>query len=132
MASTNLHSDSVPANSAASQIEDRDAKFWAVWAAWRAAVNAFEGDDSPEGTEQFALLEDTMLDLSAPMLCEPTRTAEGLLAKLTRIHEGGCTLLDVPHDRVSGARVFDQVLWDVERLAKNGVAFVPYSVPNVT
>ena len=103
-----------------------DAKFWDAYRTWRAAVDAFEADDSPEGSPRFAQLEEAHLTAIDPMLATSTTTAEGLLAKLQQIKEGGSNMLDMQVHPAYTA--FDVILWDVERLAKQGLTFVPWQV----
>ena len=103
-----------------------DAAFWAAYRTWRAAVDAFEADDSPEGSPRFAQLEQAHLTTIDPMFAASTRTAAGLLAKLQAIKEGGSTMLDMQVHPAYTA--LDVILWDVERLAKQGLAFVPWQV----
>ena len=103
-----------------------DAAFWAAHATWRAAVDAFEADHSPEGSPRFAQLEEAHLTTIDPMFATPTATAAGLLAKLQAIKEGGSTMLDMQVHPAYTA--LDMILWDVERLAMQGLAFVPWQV----
>lgn len=103
-----------------------DAKFWAAHAGWRSAVDAFEADDSPEGSPRRAQLERAHLEASHPMLAATTATAAALWAKLQAIKKGGSTMLDtLVHPSYTA---LDVIIWDVERLALQGLASVPWQV----
>lgn len=103
-----------------------EAKFWAAHAAYLAATDAFNVDTSEEGSRRHKKLYHAHVNTLETMLAMSTETALGVLAKFQVVKEGGCTMLDLRWSKPYS--VLDVIMWDVERLANQGLRFVPWQV----